>query len=390
MDSYGSYSFDENALQQQAFTDLFGLDENFRSENLPDGPLDPMFGLSGFQASQGAIQQPASDAFALHRNGVDFATANAFNQPLATMNGAFPSLNNYPASNYQSFNQTAFQQPSTSNFWSPDNNDFGFGAPYSFDQATLPQGSVTDMSAFHATANNEAFGGSYSMGSNALNMTTLSTGSDLDAPFELDESEQLEMLPGINSGSGQTSLSLGQSRFNCDWPACNSKEASTCNLSRSQHVSAVHIQAVLHDTSGSCTWPGCLKSELDTRKKLETHVTNIHIDPLRCTVTGCKRTEPFGRKGDLERHIASVHKHGRTWKCADKGCKRHTNGFSRKDKLNEHKRTTGHGAIRCPCNHCHWHTHNLRYFLTKAELSSHINDRHGWRRRRLACGSRGG
>ncbi|TVY45536.1 Transcription factor IIIA [Lachnellula subtilissima] len=389
MDSNGSYSFDENALQQKAFTDLFALDENFGFEILPDGPLDPMFGLGGFQASQGAMQQPASDstAFSLNNGGLNFDTANTFNQPLGSMNGPFPALDNYPANNCQSFNQTASQGASTSDFWSPDNNDFGFGAPYSFNQATLPQGSVTDTSAFNATANDHAFGGSYSMDANALNTTAFSTGSDLDAPFEIGESEDsgpvlttkpmnpciMVLNPCINPGAGVTSFSsLGQSPFDCDWPGCNSKEAFTCNLSRSRHISAVHIQDVLNNTSGSCTWPGCTKSELDTRKKLETHVTNIHINPLRCTMTGCKRTEPFGRKGDLERHIASVHKHGRTWKCPHKTCKRHTNGFPRKDKLNEHSRTTGHGAIRCPYHHC-----CQRYHLTEARLSSHINDHHG-------------
>ncbi|TVY57241.1 hypothetical protein LCER1_G003502 [Lachnellula cervina] len=406
MDPNSSYSFDESALQQQAFTDLFGLDGNFGSESLPDGPLDPMFGLSGFQASQGAMQQPASNALAfngglsndpldpmfrpsgfqasqgamqqpasdpsaLNGNGVDF-NSNPFNQPLGSMNGAFSGLTNCPTNNYQQFNQTAIQQPSTTNFWSPDNNALAFGAPYSFDQATLPQGSVTDMSALNATANNDAFGGSYSMDQNALNMAAFSTGSDLDALFELDESDFWKPSSGIGSRMPIPPL------FSCDWPGCNSKEVFTCNLSHSQHVSAVHIQDVLNNSSNSCTWPGCLKSKLDTHQKLKTHVTNIHIDPFRCIVTGCKRTEPFGRKGDLERHMASVHQHGRTWKCAEKGCKRHTNGFPRKDKLTEHKRATGHGGgIRCSYNHCYWKDIPTGYFLTEAELSSHINDLHG-------------
>ncbi|TVY28369.1 hypothetical protein LHYA1_G004474 [Lachnellula hyalina] len=378
MDSNGFYSFDENALQQKAFTALFALDEDFGSESLPEGPLDPMFGLSGFQASQGAMQQPASDstAFSLNNGGLDFDTANMFYQPLGSMNDAFPALDNYLTNNCQSFDQTASQGACTSDFWSPDNNDFGFDAPYSLDQATLPQGSLTDMSAFNATTNKDAFGGSYSMDPNTFNTAAFSTGSDLDAPLEIDESEDPATTMYVDAPSAPRSIiRIGTPTpplFGCDWPGCNLTRVFPDSNSHSQHISAVHVQDVLNNTSGSCTWPGCTKPDLDTRKKLETHVTNIHIDPLRCTVTGCIRSEPFGRKGDLERHLASVHKHGRTWKCPHKGCKRHTNGFPRKDKLNEHSRVTGHGAIRCTYHHCH-----RRYYLTEAELSSHINDQHG-------------
>ncbi|TVY48303.1 hypothetical protein LOCC1_G001973 [Lachnellula occidentalis] len=382
MDSNGFYSFDENALRQQAFTDLCALDENFGFGSLPDGPLDPMFGLGGFQASQGAIQQqPASDVFALDGDRgfeslpdgpldpinagdvLDFDTANTFNQPLRSMDGAFPALDNFSANNYESFNQTAFQQTNVNDFWSPDNNDFGFGAPYSSDQATLPQGSLTDTSAFNATANADAFNASDLMDPNALNTTAFGPGLHLDALFVLDESETYcrdpssFMTPNMHYDAPRSTIQIGMPvppLFGCDWPA------------------AVHIQDVLNNTSGSCTWPGCLKPKLDTSKKLETHVTNIHIEPLRCTVTGCKHTKPFGREGDLERHIASVHKHGGTWKCPHHGCKRHTRGFPRKDKLNEHSRATGHGASRCPYHHC-----RQRYHLTEAELPSHINERHG-------------
>jgi hypothetical protein len=161
----------------------------------------------------------------------------------------------------------------------------------------------------------------------------------------------------------------------CDWPGCSSMEVFLDRISCSQHVSTIHIPGVLQNTSGLCTWPGCTKSKLDTSKRLETHVTNVHLDPLRCTLRGCGRTEPFGRKGDLDRHIASVHKQGRTWKCPRKDCTRYTRGFPRKDKLNDHVREKCHGFFQCNYHHC-WYRGVTR-FLTEAQLSSHHDKRHG-------------
>jgi hypothetical protein len=165
--------------------------------------------------------------------------------------------------------------------------------------------------------------------------------------------------------------------FSCDWPGCTSAKLFSNQIARSQHVSATHILDVLQNTSGSCTWPGCIKSKLDTCKKLETHVVNIHIEPLRCAFSGCRRTAPFGRKGDLDRHIASIHKKERSWKCPRRNCIFYIKGFSRKDKLNEHLRTKGHGALKCEYRHCGRSAPNFAPFLTEAELLSHCDDDHG-------------
>ena len=178
MDSNGSYSFDQNALQQQAFTDLFATGENFGSESLPDGPLDPTFGLSGLQAvNQTAMQQPAS----VDGSGVGYDNPHLFNQAAQSLNGTFPGLNNY-----QSFDQIGHQGTNANDLW-PE--VVGLGAPYSFDQTTLPQGPVTDMFALNATANNHALNGSHLMDQNALDTAAFGTGLDLDAPFEFNESE---------------------------------------------------------------------------------------------------------------------------------------------------------------------------------------------------------
>jgi hypothetical protein len=167
------------------------------------------------------------------------------------------------------------------------------------------------------------------------------------------------------------------SRSSCNWPGCTSTKLFSNQIAQSEHVSATHILDVLQNTSSSCTWPGCTKSKLDTSKKLENHVFNIHIEPLRCPFSGCSRTEPFGRKGDLDRHIASVHKRERRWKCPRRNCSFHIKGFPRKDKLNEHLRTRGHGALKCEYRHCGKSAADFAPFLTEAELMSHFDDHHG-------------
>jgi hypothetical protein len=185
------------------------------------------------------------------------------------------------------------------------------------------------------------------------------------------------MYPGPPPHIFKSTQPIGSPLFSCDWPGCTSTKLFSNKIARSEHVSATHIPEVLQNTSGSCTWPGCIKSKLDTSKKLETHVINIHIEPLRCAFSGCSRTEPFGRKGDLDRHIASVHKKERSWKCPRRNCIFHIKGFPRKDKLNEHLRTRGHGALKCEYRHCGKFTADFTPFLTEAELTSHFDDHHG-------------
>jgi len=170
------------------------------------------------------------------------------------------------------------------------------------------------------------------------------------------------------------------STFSCDWPGCTSSKVFPDQTSRSQHISDIHVRDVLQDTSGVCSWPGCTKTKLDTNKKLELHVANIHLEPLLCSVKDCKRTEPFGRKGELDRHISSVHKRGRTWKCPLKSCERHTKGFPRKDKFDIHIRTMRHGTVTCHYSHCRFRDYTP--LMSQAELSSHYDKDHG----DLECG----
>jgi len=114
----------------------------------------------------------------------------------------------------------------------------------------------------------------------------------------------------------------------------------------------IDIDTILHSWPGRCTWPGCdSQAFLKTRKLLETHVFNLHLNPLVCNELGCKRKKPFAKQGDYERHIASVHKQGTSFKCTYTTCPRHKKGFSRKDKLNDHLKVHD-GREFCNFDHC--------------------------------------
>ncbi|TVY83953.1 hypothetical protein LSUE1_G003334 [Lachnellula suecica] len=415
MDSNGSYSFDENALQQfagsvpendpgfQDFPDgpsdpLYAFpafNQNAMQQaaadaglqDFADGPLDPLFGFPGFSQSamhqnapntgsqslpdgfwnpalgvpgfdqnnlqptapdtgffthpanpHNATQQPTADSFALNGSGVVFGNAGSLAQ---SMSGTTPGLDNWHS------DQSAYQASYH---------------PYSFSQMTLPQSAVTDMFAPNALGPTPAYNVPYSVNPGST------TCQDFDVSLPLDES----VTP---SAAQSQSMSLSDPPFiTCDRPGCTSAEVFPNLATRSQHIFAIHIRDVLN-TSNICTWPGCTKSNLDTNKKLETHVTNIHIDPLLCTVTGCKRMAPFGRKGELDRHKASVHQQGRTWKCPRKDCKKHARRFPRKDKLREHIGLSGHSAFPCKYQHCS--SKKWSKYITEAELGKHYKHDHG-------------
>ena len=109
---------------------------------------------------------------------------------------------------------------------------------------------------------------------------------------------------------------------------------------------------------------------LKTQKALETHVFNLHIDPLRCTWSGCKNMTSFGKQGDLERHISSVHLKDNKYKCPISSCSRHQRGFPRKDKLKSHMRQPGHVLICCSYNY-----HNEGFLNSGQFLKHHVRSR---------------
>ena len=112
--------------------------------------------------------------------------------------------------------------------------------------------------------------------------------------------------------------------------------------------------------------PGCYSEAiLKTPKALETHVFNLHANPLRCTWNGCKNTTPFGKQGDLERQISSMHLKDNRYKYPVTSCSRHQRGFPRKDKLQSHMRQPGHVLTYCS------YTYHNEGFLTREEFLNH-------------------
>jgi len=178
MDPNGFYSFDQNSLPQHAVTDftvpderpdesdpLFDLpgyppfdkstlpqipDGNVGSgqpfEELPDGPLGPLFGIPSYLSSTSSVSQPADNAFTLDRGGLRSDHFGTFNQNSGSFNGAILGLNDY-----QPVSQIG--APGTTQFGlEPFNDiDMAFGAPYSFNQMTLPQSPATYMFAPNAS-----------------------------------------------------------------------------------------------------------------------------------------------------------------------------------------------------------------------------------------------
>ncbi|KAH8587711.1 hypothetical protein B0O99DRAFT_641127 [Bisporella sp. PMI_857] len=139
-------------------------------------------------------------------------------------------------------------------------------------------------------------------------------------------------------------------------------------------MDAVLLGDVLSKWPGRCTWPGC-ESEafLKTRKLLETHVYNLHVNPLMCDVPGCTYRKAFAKLGDLERHKATRHERAGRFKCPDATCPRHIQGFSRKDKLKAHSKSHAPKILYCQFNHCEFYVNAERRkrFRSNNEHSIH-------------------
>jgi len=146
------------------------------------------------------------------------------------------------------------------------------------------------------------------------------------------------------------------------------------------HPENITIEQILEQWPGRCTWPGCdSEAFLKTCKLMETHVFNLHINPLICQEPGCKHTKPFAKLGDLERHKATVHERAGRFRCANTSCPRHNRGFSRKDKLTTHMRSHAPRILHCQFDHCEYHINSSRQkrFRSNNEYSLHQISVHG-------------
>lgn len=165
--------------------------------------------------------------------------------------------------------------------------------------------------------------------------------------------------------------SLVFSDYHCFWPQCSSTDLFKDFAGLRKHIEDIHVSNLQASWPG-CKWPECgsKQTSFKTSKLLEEHLQNIHIEPLICQEPRCLRTEPFGKKGDLERHHKSKHSDGTMpFTCPRPNCPKPIHGFARRDKLREHIRNW-HGSFECPEQDCHRGPGNG--FRTNEQLQSHV------------------
>jgi len=144
----------------------------------------------------------------------------------------------------------------------------------------------------------------------------------------------------------------------CQWRDCSSKIRFSSHEEVTLHQ-RMHGKEVLGNwtTNGRCTWNGCVsKAKFGTRKSLQTHLENIHINPLTCTVPACSHKRPFRNNFDLERHKKTAHTKTRNFECPFPNCDAKPKAFMRRDKwLNHFREIHGEeeaGNLACPLPHC--------------------------------------
>jgi hypothetical protein len=178
----------------------------------------------------------------------------------------------------------------------------------------------------------------------------------------------------------------------CNWPQCShdfydrgtlklhiqrvhvfpSVCAFALEFKKSDNNSNQHLTEKIGQLSGAniCIWPNCFSKVLfKSPSSLRTHINNIHLYPLVCTVPQCSHTSPFGKQHDLNRHISTIHNPTGAHTCPVETCDRNIDGFSRKDKLIKHMREA-HVNFRCLLNHC-------SVTVVENQMESHIQEAHG-------------
>ncbi|KAH8748761.1 hypothetical protein BGZ57DRAFT_144408 [Hyaloscypha finlandica] len=156
----------------------------------------------------------------------------------------------------------------------------------------------------------------------------------------------------------------------CPWPSCVAHHTLFQNdAEASFHHFHTHQSPMLESWNGptKCSWPNCSSTLFKEKYLLNTHLENIHVAPLRCSVAGCSRLQPFGKKCDLNRHVREIHETLRI-PCPVESCESNSIGFTRKYKLDKHMREE-HDNVRCTLNHC-------GASILDGEQESHIKDAH--------------
>jgi hypothetical protein len=159
----------------------------------------------------------------------------------------------------------------------------------------------------------------------------------------------------------------------CDWPQCSSLSAFETLEKHKCHLKE-HAQDVSSRWSPGlkCTWHQCSsKASHRSRNLFETHLNNIHLNPLVCTVKPCKHKTPFRANHDLQRHIATAHNVDSKYKCPYMSCT--GRAFIRKDKWMTHLKEH-HDTEPCPYEHCQRRLENIPFH--QRSVSKHIGKAH--------------
>ncbi|CZR59434.1 uncharacterized protein PAC_09326 [Phialocephala subalpina] len=375
MKNDGYYSFDENALSH-ASMGLF--------ESQPDNQSFTAGGMNEFA--------PASNFYAAAESTNEFATANnyayAFNESMLPQ----PTVSTYQEmlEGQYAFDQFSLPQATTSvfEFDSPintqfDANDFNsatWGASTSIDHQALDQ-TLTDLSARGLVQGGFALLGDTTAG---LQPTPF-TGSDADASFEFDESDHLkqtEALPTVVEALDPVARGPFDIQQDCLGMTAVYSVGSN-DFDPPITPSSTFDGPWRPNFDLNCPLPGCNKTTpFRTQKLLDTHLENIHLNPLHCTQQGCSYNRPFPKKGDLDRHLASKHGIGRLFRCPRRECPRHTQPFGRKDKLREHVKNNEHGLHHCQYDHCRLKQSD-KGLLAREDVSKHEM---GWEHGEYECG----
>ncbi|KUJ11186.1 uncharacterized protein LY89DRAFT_239324 [Mollisia scopiformis] len=127
-----------------------------------------------------------------------------------------------------------------------------------------------------------------------------------------------------------------------------------------------------------CLWARNCKSKaiFKTERIFRTHLENVHISPILCTVKDCQHRKPFRSRYDLERHITVFHKEASAsyLYCPCTKCDQSPIAFIRKDKWLLHIQTC-HEDTECPFDDCPGGI-NGDVCLTHSDVVTHIRKDH--------------
>ncbi|KAF8863228.1 hypothetical protein BDZ45DRAFT_722642 [Acephala macrosclerotiorum] len=174
-------------------------------------------------------------------------------------------------------------------------------------------------------------------------------------------------------------------KLQCTYHGCTSRSFQTmCDLKSHLRDHSTEVLRRWEETQPCrCPWSGNCKSKavFKSRRILQTHLENVHITPLVCTVSGCSYRKPFRSNYDLKRHTLTAHAHVQSGEDSSQGlicpypkCDRAPKIFVRKDKWLNHIRTC-HEEADCPLNHCK--AGGRDGFLTQDDVVKHIRRDHG-------------